>query len=179
MPKFIKKFFKSIGRSWFILSIVIILVIFFYNQEVAIWLTLILLILVSLSYIPSFSFKKKFIQAMRDYDVITDAEISKKLMRPLNYIREQMFILFKNQKRKKWLIILLNNRYIFYNFIAIQKFKEFYDQGYGEKQILENLQKELNIKTRAEVKAIEDTLIHLKRIKKREILEKTTPVSKL
>ena len=116
---------------------------------------------------------------MRDYDVITDAEISKKLMRPLNYIREQMFILFKNQKRKKWLIILLNNRYIFYNFIAIQKFKEFYDKGYGEKQILENLQTELDIKTRAEIKAIEDTLIHLKRLKKREISAKSTPVSKL
>ncbi len=179
MPSVIKKFFKSIGRYWFLLSIVIILVIFSYNQEVAIWLTLILLILLTLSYIPSMSFKKKFIQAMRDYDVITDSEISKKLMRPLNYIREQMFILFKNQKRKKWLIILLNNRYIFYNFIAIQKFKELYDKGYGEKQILENLQNELDIKTRAEIKAIEDTLIHLKRLKKRKLSAKTTPVSKL
>jgi hypothetical protein len=127
------------------------------------------IILFTLSYIPYLSFKKKFIRAIEEYDTITDVEISKRLMRPLDKIKEKMYILSKNQKRKKWLITFLSNRYIFYNSDTIQKFNELYDKGYGEKQILRRLQKDFNVKTRAEIKVIKDTLIDFNRIKKRDI----------
>ena len=66
---------------------------------------MIFIILFTLSYIPSLSFKNKLLNYMKDYHIITDADISKRLMRPLEKIREQLFILFKKQKGKKWLII--------------------------------------------------------------------------
>lgn len=176
MPKNAVKIFKTIGRHWFVLLIVVILIIFMYNQNYAIWLTIIFIILFTLSYIPSVSFKNKLLNYMKEYPLITDAEISKRLMRPLEKIREEMFMLFKRQKGKKWLIIFLNKRYIFYNAYTIKKFKRLFDKGFGEKQILENLKKEINIKTRAEIKAIEDALITLRRLNKRDISVKTYDV---
>ncbi len=169
MPKKFVNIFKSVGGHWFVILFVIILIIFMYNQQAAIWLTMFFIVLFTLSYIPSFSFKNKLLRYMKEYPIIADTDISKKLMRPLEKIRAQMFYLFKRQKGKNWLIIFLNKRYIFYNTYSIKKFKSLFNKGYGEKQILERLSKEINVKTRAEIKEIEDTLISLKRINKREI----------
>jgi hypothetical protein len=72
-------------------------------------------------------------------------------------VRKILFELFQNQEEKDWLVVLLNNSYIFYNSDIIDKYKEFYEKGYGEKKIF-TLLKKVNMETRAEVKAIQNTL---------------------
>jgi hypothetical protein len=51
---------------------------------------------------------------------------------------------------------------------VIKRFKVFYNKGLGEKEILEQL-KNIEINTRAEIKAIEDTLINNDRLKGRKV----------
>ncbi len=81
--------------------------------------------------------------------------MANKLDRPLENIRNILFSLSKNQKNKKWLIVFLNKRYFFLNESAVQNFKQLHHMGYNEKKILEHLQRNTRIKSRAEVKAIE------------------------
>ena len=101
---------------------------------------------------------------MQDYSLITDKEIADKLDRPLDDIRKTLYSLSKNQKKKKWLIVFLNERYILLNENGVDNFKQLYERGYSEKKILESLQQTMNIRTRAEVKAIEVTLANNKRL---------------
>jgi len=168
MPKKYVVFFKSIGRKWFIGLILVILIVFIYNQIVAIWLTGITLTLFLLSYLPYFFFKNKIKRLMKDYFMIEDDTVAQELRRPIREIREKLFEISQKQKGKKWLIIFLNKRYIFYHRDTIQKFTELYHKGYGDKEILENL-KENDLRTRAEVKAIMDTLIKHSRLDEREV----------
>ena len=104
--------------------------------------------------------------------MIEDKTIAQELIRPLEEIRKKMYKLSKNQKRKRWLIIFLNDRYIFYHKDVIREFKELFYKGYNEKRIFDNLRDRINIRTRAEIKGIEDTLIHQKRVKNREFPDK-------
>ena len=106
---------------------------------------------------------------MKQHYILNDDNIAQKLMCPLQEVRKKLFILSKDQKKKKWLIIFLNKRYILYNEHTIEKFKELYFKGYSEKEILENLKKQINIRTRAEIKAIENTLINQNRLRNRDI----------
>ena len=59
--------------------------------------------------------------------------------------------------------MFLNRRYIFLNESAVENFKQLYHMGYNEKKILEHLQRNTRIKSRAEVKAIELTLVNQNR----------------
>ena len=95
---------------------------------------------------------------MTQYSIISDKDVAKKLERRIEDIRKILSSLSKNKKKKKWLIVLLNRRYIFLNENGVESFKQLYKQGYSEKIILENLQQEMKIRSRAEVKAIEITL---------------------
>lgn len=79
-----------------------------------------------------------------------------------------MFELSQKQMKKKSLIIFLNKQYIFYHQETIEKFLEFYNQGYSEKEILDNL-KEYKLNTRTEIKVIKETLVKLDRLTEREI----------
>ena len=158
-----------IKKFSFFFIIGIISIIFIFNQELAIWITIIFIILFSLFYFPSLSFKNKVARLMKQHYILNDDNIAQKLMRPLQEVRKKLFILSKDQKKKKWLIIFLNKRYILYNEQTIEKFKELYFKGYSEKEILENLKKQINIKTRAEIKAIENTLINQNRLRNRDI----------
>ncbi|MFW9971705.1 MAG: hypothetical protein ACFFDF_16035 [Candidatus Odinarchaeota archaeon] len=105
---------------------------------------------------------------MQDYSLVTDKEIADKLNRPLDDIRKILHSLAKNQKNKKWLIVFLNKRYILLNENGVDNFKQLYEQGHNEKKILEILQQTMNIKTRAEVKAIEVTLANNKRLNEQD-----------
>ena len=115
-------------------------------------------------YIISLSSKRRLLKIIRDYPIISDKEISKIVERPLDNIRNTLFSLSKNQKNRKWLIVFLNNRYIFLNEKAVESFKQLYRMGYNEKKILENLQRHTRIKSRAEVKAIELALANQNRL---------------
>jgi len=59
-------------------------------------------------------------------------------------------------------------QYYYYSEKTVNKFKILYNKGYGEKEILDKIQG-LGIKTRAEIKAIEDLLVKYNRIDKREV----------
>lgn len=105
---------------------------------------------------------------MKKFYKIEDDLIARKLKTPIKKIREEMFELSQNQQKKKWLIIFLNKQYIRYHQDTIEAFKDVYNKGYSEKEMLDNL-KEFKIDTRAEIKAIQDTLIKLERLDEREI----------
>lgn len=101
---------------------------------------------------------------MQEYLIINDIEVAEKLKRPIDDIRKILSSLSKNQKKKTWLLVFLNKRYLFLNEIGVEKFKEYYSKGYNEKKILENLQKDMKIRSRAEINAIITTLINNERL---------------
>lgn len=171
MPKKYIVFFKSIGRRWFLILVIIIIIVAIFNPIAAIWMAGITLGLFLLSFIPRLFFKNKLEKFMKKFYKIEDELVARKLKRPLKKIREEMFDLSQNQEKKKWLIIFLNKQYIRYHQDTIEAFKEVYNKGYSEKEMLDEL-KEFQITTRAEIKAIQDTLIKLNRLNEREITVK-------
>ncbi len=168
MPKKYIVLFKTIGRKWFLFLIIIIIIVAIINPVAAIWMTGITLVLFLLSYVPRIFFKNRLHKFMNKFFKIEDELIARKLKKSLKIIQEDMFDLSQKQDKKKWLIVFLNKQYIFYHQETIQAFKDLYKKGYSEKEILDNLTN-YKIGIRAEVKAIKDTLIKLKRISEREI----------
>ena len=162
----ISKYFKYLKTSIIYITLGIILIIYiYYNQLWGIYLASLVFVVYLVSFLISLSSKKRLLKIIREYPIISDKEISNKLKRPLEDVRNILFSLSKNQKKKKWLIVFLNTRYIFLNEHAVENFKQLYYMGYNEKKILEHLQRNTRIKSRAEVKAIELTLEYQKRLK--------------
>lgn len=131
-------------------------------------MTVITIVLFGLSYIPTLFFNKKLKNILPDYSSIEDKMVARKLKHSLPQIQEKMHNLSKKQDKKNWLIIFMNRHYIFYNEATVEKFREYYTKGLGEKEILEKLKK-CDIKTRAEIKAIEETLVENSRLEAREV----------
>ena len=105
---------------------------------------------------------------MKKFYKIEDELIARKLKKPIKKIRDEMFELSQNQEKKKWVIVFINKQYICYHQDTITAFKEIYNKGYSEKEMLDNL-KNYKIDTRGEIKTIQDTLIKLDRLSEREI----------
>ncbi|MFX1257152.1 MAG: hypothetical protein ACFFAN_04805 [Promethearchaeota archaeon] len=164
MPSKFVIFLKSIGRKWFLFLIAFILILAIYHQIAAIVITLIAVGLFILSYVPSFLLKRKLLKFMDNYYRIEDNQIAKKLNRSLRDIQGKMFDLSLKQEYRNWLIVFLNNHYIFYHELTIERFKKLYNKGFNDKEILDNLKK-TDIETRGEIKAIADTLIKNNRLK--------------
>jgi len=165
--KFVKTL-KRIGRKWFIFLVAIIIVVFIFYPIAAIIITIITIILFALSYIPTFMFYKKLDKFLSGVDLIDDKTVARKFKRPLAPIQEKMNKLSKKQSEKNSLIIFTNGHYIFYNEKIITNFKTYYTKGLGEKEVLEKLKK-FNIKTRTEIKAIEESLIKHNRLEERKV----------
>jgi hypothetical protein len=168
MPKKYIVFFKTIGRRWFLFLVIIIIIVAFFNPIAAIWMAGITLGLFLLSYIPKLFFKNRLHKFMKNYYKIEDELIARKFNKSVRKIRDDMFELSQNQEKRKWLVIFLNKQYIFYHQETIQSFKDAYNKGYTEKEILDNL-KDYKVTTRAEIKAIKETLIKLERLSEREV----------
>ncbi len=168
MPSKLVKTLKTIGRKWFIFLVIAILIVFIFYQLAAIIMTVVTIVLFALSYIPTLFFNKKLKKLLSDYSSIEDKMVARKLKRSLPQIQEKMHDLSKKQSKQNWLIIFTNRHYIFYNEETIQKFREYYVKGLGEKEILEKLKK-CDIKTKDEIKAIEETLVENSRLEGREV----------
>ncbi|MBY8985191.1 MAG: hypothetical protein KGD65_09000 [Candidatus Lokiarchaeota archaeon] len=168
MPKKYIVFLKTIGRKWFLFLVIVIIIIAIFNPIIAIWMSGITIVLFIVSYIPRLFFKNKLHKFMKGFYKIEDELIARKLNKSLEKVREEMFELSQNQEKKKWLIIFQNKQYTFYHQETIQAFKEVYNKGYAEKEILDNL-KDFKINTRAEIKALKDILIKLDRLNEREV----------
>jgi hypothetical protein len=134
----------------------------------AIWMSGITLLLFLLSYVPRLLFKRRLNKFLKKFYKIEDELIARKFQKPLQKIQDEMFELSQKQGTKEWLIAFLNKQYIFYHEKTITKFKEVYNKGFTEKEILDNL-KDYKVTTRAEIKAIKDNLVKLNRISEREI----------
>ncbi len=160
----ISKYLKYIKTSIYFITLGIILIIYFFNQLVGIILAGLVFVVYLASFLISLSSKRSLLRVIRDYSIISDKEMANKLDRPLENIRNILFSLSKNQKNKKWLIVFLNKRYFFLNESAVQNFKQLHHMGYNEKKILEHLQRNTRIKSRAEVKAIELALTNQNRL---------------
>lgn len=168
MPKRYVVFFKTIGRRWFLILVIMIIIVAVFNPIAAIWMAGITLVLFLLSYIPKLFFKNRLHKFMKNYYKIEDELVARNFKKSIRKIREEMFELSQNQEKKKWLIIFLNKQYIFFHQETIQAFEDVYNKGYTEKEILDNL-KDYKITTRAEIKAIKDTLVKLDRLRERDI----------
>jgi CMP-2-keto-3-deoxyoctulosonic acid synthetase len=105
---------------------------------------------------------------MNQYYRIDDKTIARYFKKNLIKIQNKMYTLAQKQANKSYLIVFLNKHYIFYHMDTIEKFIELYNQGFGDKEMLEKL-KEFEVNTRAEVKIILDTLLKLDRLKDRQI----------
>ena len=168
MPGKFVKALKTIGRKWFIFLIIIILIVFIFNPIAAIIITIITIVLFGISYVPTLMFSKKLNKFLSNINVIEDKAVARRLKRPLAQVQEKMYKLSKSQNKKEWLITFYNGHYSFYNEKVIKKFKAYYNKGLGEKEILEQLKK-IEINTRAEIKAIEETLVNNDRLKGRKV----------
>ena len=161
----ISKYINYLKASIIYITLGIILILYIYNQLVGIFLASLVFVVYLVSFLISLSSKRRLLRLIRDYPIISDKEISNKMERTLEDVRNILFSLSKNQNKKKWLIVFLNNRYIFLNERVVKNFKQLYHMGYNEKKILEHLQRNTRIKSRAEVKAIEHTLANQNRLK--------------
>ena len=141
----VSRFIHYLKTSIIYISLGITLIIYFFNQVVGIFLAGLVFVAYLVYFLISLSSKRSLLKIIREYPTISDKEISNKLERPLEDIRNILFSLSKNQKNKKWLIVFLNNRYIFLNEGAVESFKQLYHMGYNEKKILENLQRNTRI----------------------------------
>ena len=168
MPGKFVKILKTIGRKWFIFLVAVILIVFFFNQLAAIIITIITISLFALSYVPTLLFHKKLDKFLNEVDSIEDKTVARKLKRPLTQIQGKMYKLSKEQSKKSSLITFINGHYIFYNEKVITNFKAYYNKGLGEKEVLEKLKK-FDIKTRTEIKIIEETLIKHNRLEERKV----------
>ncbi|MBD3194722.1 MAG: hypothetical protein GF317_06690 [Candidatus Lokiarchaeota archaeon] len=165
MPKKYIVFLKTVGRSWFLILVVVILIVAIYNLLAAIIITIITIILFALSYIPSLFFKNRLLKFLKKYYRIQESDIIKDFSKDNKKVRDILFELSQTQDKKDWLIILLNGSYIFYHNDLVVKYTELYQKGLGEKEIFETLKK-VDIETRAEIKKIEETLKRNNRLKK-------------
>ena len=105
---------------------------------------------------------------MKQYDLIEDTQISEELTIPLKVVRDVMRSIAKKQKKKEWLVAIINNRSVFYNSSFIQKFIDLYNEGLNEKGILNALNEHYSIRSRAEIKVIEDILIKEDKLDERD-----------
>ena len=151
-------------RNLFYILLGILVIIFFLNQILGLWLSGFFFLGYFISYLITHSSKRRLLRSIRGHLIISDTEIAKNLKRPIEDIRSILFSLYKNQKKKKWLIVFLNKRYIFLNEHAVKSFELLYYKGYNEKKIFESLQHKMSIKSRAEVKAIVTTLTEQNRL---------------
>jgi hypothetical protein len=119
-------------------------------------------------YLITSNLKYKLLRYMKEYDLIEDIQISEDLTIPLKIVREAMKSIAKRQKRKDWLIAVINNRCVFYNSIFITKFRDLYNEGLNEKSIFNVITETYSIRSRAEIKAIEDILINENKIDERD-----------
>ncbi len=157
MPKKYIVYIKTLWRSWFIFLVIIILITAIYNPITAIILTIITIVLFVLSFVPSFFFKNRLLRFLKKYGRIEEKDVIKEFLKDSNKIKTSIFKLSQQQMNKNWLIIFLENHYIFYHEDIVNKFKDYYHQKLGEKEIFEKMNK-LEIKTRAEIKIITETL---------------------
>ena len=171
------KFFK---KYWFYITIPLVIFLFFINEMLAIVSGLILVFILILYYLITSNFKFTIIKLMDNFEIIDDQQVSEELLVPLVDVRKNMRIISKKAKKKPWIVVCINNRCIFYNIDFINKFIELYNSGLDEKGIYKSLVKDFPIRSRAEIKAIEEKLLSRKKIIVRDFLKnKSSYESKL
>lgn len=163
-----KIYLKAIKKYWIFIFAFVVIAISFNNLTAAIWITFIAIIIYLTTWIPSIIFSRRFKKIMKEHKTLDDITISKKIRKPLTKTQEHMFILSQKQYKKDWVIVYINKHYSYYNQDIVKKFKILYDKGLGEKEILEGFNNSF-IKTRPEIKAIEEILIKTNRIKERSV----------
>ena len=174
MPKKYVIFYKRILRLWFLFLIAGILIVALYEYEKferfygAIIITIVSLVVLIVLYLRSLMFTRKLLKLMKTYYRIDNKTIARKMGSPLQKIREKMFNLSQKQAKKNWLIIFINKQYFFYHQQTIDGFMELYNKGYGDKELLEELN-EFELESKAEIKLITETLIKYERLGEREI----------
>ena len=163
------KFVKFLKKYWFYLSIFILIILFFINSMISIISGIIFALILIVYYLMTSSFKYTLINFMNKYQIIEDHQIAEEISVPLEDIRKYMRIIAKKQKKNQWIVVLIKHRCVFYNENLIEKFIDLYNDGLNEKNIFNTLIQAFPIKSRAEIKAIENVLIEQGKIDKRDL----------
>jgi len=171
-------FLNIVKKVYIYFILVVVFIIFLYNQVLALWLATFIFIIYFSVFFTMVSSKKTLLKSLQEYLLISDIDIAKKLKRNVPDIQRELYALAKNQKNKKWLIVYLNKRYIFLNMQAVELFIQLFSRGFNEKEIFENLSPRMKIRSRAEVKAIQTALASQNRLVRSDYVGKQISKSK-
>jgi len=163
-----KIYLKAIKKYWIFIFAFVVIAISFNDLTTAIWITFIAIIVYLTTWIPSIIFSYRFKKILNANKNLDDKTISKLMRKDLSKIQKHLFLLSQKQEKKDWVIIYINKHYIYYNKDIIERYKTLYHKGLGEKEILENFNDSF-IKTRPEIKAIDDVLIKTNRLEERSV----------
>jgi len=166
---FAKLFIKFIKKYWFYILIVGLVLLFFFESMISIITGTIFAIGLITYYLVTSNFKYTLINFMNNYQVIEDRQIAEEMSVPLEDVRKYMRIIATKQKNNQGIVVCLKTRCIFYNLNLIEDFIDLYNTGFNEKNILNSLIQKYSIKSRAEIKGIEDALIEQERIEERDL----------
>jgi len=160
-------FLKEIGKLWFVFLVIIIIIIAIYKIEVALWITVISIIIITVSSILMHFSNRKIKKIMKKNYKIDDNMIAQELGKPIKKIKDVLFDLSQDQEKKQWLIIYLNKHYICFNKETIDRFMQLHEENHDMKRILVNLKK-YQITSLEELTAIKEALIRNNRLTEKE-----------
>ena len=163
-----KVYLKAIKKYWIFIFAIVVIAISFNNLTTAIWITLIAIIVYLTSWIPSIIFSYHIRKILNAHQTLDDKTIAKLMRKDLSRIQKHLFLLSQKQDKKDYVIIYINKHYMYYHKDIIERYKTLYHKGLGEKEILEDFNNTF-IKTRPEVKAIDDVLIKTNRLDERSV----------
>lgn len=165
-------------KYWFYLLLIPIIVLYFFNSTIAIILIIVFLFSLIIYYFIFFNFKRKVLRFIKDFKIIDDRAIAQELNCTLQQVKTTMKKLIQKQDKEQWLIISINDHYLFFSDNVINDFVGLYKQGKNEKEIFEALNREEGIfASRREIKLLEDELIRQHKIfpkKKRDVGDRVT-----
>ena len=156
-------------KYWFYLSLAVLIVLFFLNSMISIFAGTIFAVGLIAYYLITSNFKYTLINFMNNYQIIEDSQIAEEMAFPIEDIRKYMRIIATKQKNHQWIVVCLKSRCVFYNLNLIDEFIDLYNAGFNEKNIFNTLIQKFPIKSRAEIKAIENVLIEQGKLEERDL----------
>lgn len=162
-------FIKFLKKYWFYLTLAVLIVLFFINSVISIITGTIFAVGLIVYYLITSNFKNTLITFMNNYQLIEDRQIAEEMAVPLENVRKYMRIIAAKQKNHQWIVVCLKTRCVFYNVNLIEQFIDLYNAGFNEKNIFNTLIQAFPIKSRAEIKEIENVLIEQSKIDERDL----------
>ncbi|MHA1733941.1 MAG: hypothetical protein ACTSU5_18520 [Promethearchaeota archaeon] len=146
-----------------------VIILYFFNRLVAIWILVAAIVAYGLSFIPLMrkGRKGKYLAFFKKFNVIDGTTAARKLGVSLNHVERQLYR-WAREFDGRHVVVFFKNEYYFIHGDVLDEYCEHYEQGYGEKELLDVL-REYGVDTRDMVKAIGDKLADLNRLPERKV----------